>query len=183
MRDVTATILKAPTTWDTPDLLTLARHVPALQLHSYFQGWMNWPVREREEAATLMVRFFRTVAGQQLFTKLNLTPDFADPWRAMLSNKHPLPPLPLPDLEPTPAESKPTFLQRQINKIFGARSTTPSVPQPTWAVGDRVRHPELGVGKVIKVLPTLSPPVLWVRFETQSAPQRFPFDTDQLQVM
>jgi DNA helicase-2/ATP-dependent DNA helicase PcrA len=181
VRDVTAAILKAPSTWTSQDLVTLARYLHPLHLHSYFQGWMNWPAAEREAAATLMVRFFRTVAEQQLFTKLNLAPDFAEPWRAMLGHKRSLPPLPLPELAPTPAEAKPTFLQRQISKIFGARATPSATP--TWAVGDRVRHPEFGAGKVIKVLPTLSPPVLWVRFDGQNAPQRFPLDTDQLQVI
>lgn len=183
VRDVTVAILKAPSTWSSEDLVTLARYVHPLHLHSYFQGWMNWPTTEREQAATLMVRFFRTVAEHQLFTKLNVTPNFADPWRAMLSNKRPLPPLPLPDLAPTASDPKPTFLQRQISKIFGSRSATPTALQPPWAVGDQVRHPDLGMGKVIQVLPTLSPPVLWVRFERQSAPQRFPLDTDQLQVV
>jgi hypothetical protein len=181
VRDVTAAILKAPSTWTSQDLVTLARYLHPLHLHSYFQGWMNWPAAEREAAATLMVRFFRTVAEQQLFTKLNLAPDFAEPWRAMLGHKRSLPPLPLPDLAPTPAEAKPTFLQRQISKIFGARATPSATP--SWAVGDRVRHPEFGAGKVIKVLPTLSPPVVWVRFDGQNAPQRFPLDTDQLQVI
>lgn len=184
VRDVTAAILKAPSTWHTQDLVTMARYLQPLHLHSYFQGWMNWPASEREAAATLMVRFFRAVAERQLFTKLNLAPDFADPWRAMLGHKRALPPLPLPDLEPTPsAEPKPTFLQRQIGKIFGARPAPLSAPQPAWSVGARVRHAEFGVGKVIKVLPTLSPPVLWVRFESQGSPQRFPLDTDQLQVL
>lgn len=183
VRDVTAAILKAPSTWTTQDLVTLARYVQPLYLHSYFQGWMNWPATEQEAAATLMVRFFRTVAEQQLFAKLNLSPAFAEPWRAMLGHKRPLPPLPLPDLGPASTEPKPTFLQRQISKIFGARSATLPTPSPTWSVGDRVRHVELGVGKVIKVLPTLSPPVLWVRFDNQNTPQRFPLDTDQLQVL
>ncbi len=178
---VTAAVLKAPAQWNTQNLLALALYVRPLQLQSYFQAWAEWSTEERQQAATLMVRFFRTVAERKLFSQLKLDPDFADPWRAMLLNKAPLPPLPLPDLERGLTGEQPSFLQRQLSRIFGPRTgaTAPPSTKP-WTSGMRVRHATYGNGTVSKVLPTLSPPVLWVRFDGLDAPQRFPMDTDQL---
>lgn len=184
VRDVTAAVLKPPSTWQSQELLALARHVCTLHLQCYFQEWSDWSAAEKQQAATLMVRFFRTVAERKLFGELNLAPDFADLWRAMLTSKAALPPLDLPDLSHYTPEAKPSFLQRQLSRLWGSRSTAAAHSLASqWAVGMRVRHATLGVGTVIKVLPTLSPPVLWVRFDTQNAPQRFPAETNQLQPM
>lgn len=184
VRDVTETILKAPAAWTSQDLQRLAMYGGPLHLHSYFQEWMTWSPAEQQQAATLMVRFFRTVAERQLFAKLNLPPDFADPWRALLGKKRDGAPLDLPDLEHPQGEPQPSFLQRQLTKFFGPRAEAPTSPSvQAWAAGDRVCHATHGKGTIIKVLPTLTPPVVWVRFDEVGAPQRFPLDTDQLQVI
>lgn len=184
VRSLTEAILKGPTAWGSQDLQALAMYVGPLHLHSYFQEWMTWSPTEQQQAATLMVRFFRTVAERQLFAKLNLPPDFADPWRALLEKKSAVAPLDLPDLSPAAGEQPPSFLQRQLTKFFGPRTETPTMPAvQVWAAGDRVSHDTFGKGTIIKVLPTLTPPVVWVRFDEVGAPQRFPVDTDQLQMM
>lgn len=184
VRRITETILKPPATWATPDLLAMAGDAHQLQLLSYFQHWVDWPKEQQQAVATLLLRFFRTVADRKLFAKLNLSPDFADPWRALVTNKTPLPPLDLPDLDRLLSGKKESFIQRQITKIFAPRSQQLSNARSDgWEVGVQVRHATLGVGTVIKVLPTLSPPVLWVRFEAGNAPQRFRLDTDQLQMV
>ncbi|MBX3012872.1 MAG: ATP-dependent helicase [Caldilineaceae bacterium] len=179
VRDLTAAVLKGPDGWNTQDLIALARHVQPLHLQRYFLEWLDWPTAKKEQAATLLVRFFRTVAERKLFAQLQLAPDFVEPWRAMLTTKAPLPPLVLPDLGRADAVEQPSFLQRQLTKWLGPRNAIPSPTQ--WATGMRVRHPTYGLGTVIKVLPTLSPPVLWVRFEALDAPQRFPLESEQLQ--
>lgn len=178
---ITEAVLKAPSAWNAQDLLVLAAYVQPLHLHTYFQAWMGWSAQQQQQAATLMVRFFRTVAERKLFAKLNLAPDFADPWRALLVEKTPLPPLDLPDLDRVLPEPKESFAQKQLARFFGRRGTaTARLTADAWNEGMRVRHPTFGPGTVIKVLRTLSPPVLWVRFDEAGAPQRFPVDTDQL---
>lgn len=184
VRSVTEALIKAPKAWTSQELQTLAMYGGPLHLHSYFQEWMTWSPAEQQEAATLMVRFFRTVADRQLFAKLNLPPDFAEVWRAMLDKKRTVTPLDLPDLERGQAEQQPSFLQRQLTKLFRPRPVTPVQPVTMgWAAGDRVYHATFGKGTIIKVLPSLTPPVLWVRFDGVGAPQRFPVDTAQLQVI
>lgn len=184
VRDVTQAVLRAPSTWTSQDLQALAMYSGPLHLDSYFQEWMTWSPAEQQQAATLMVRFFRTVADRQLFAKLNLPPDFAEPWRALLGKKRALTPLDLPDLEQTQGEPKPSFLQRQLTKFFGSRAEAPTPPATqVWAAGDRVSHGTHGKGTIINVLPALTPPVVWVRFDEVGAPQRFPLDTDQLQLI
>lgn len=180
---VTAAVLKAPSAWTTQDLLVLALYTQPLQLHSYFQHWVDWSATEQQQAAALMLRFFRTVAERKLFAKLNLAPNFADPWRALLLEKVPLPPLDLPDLDRVLPGQKEPFPQKQLARLFGRRGTaTARLTTDGWAEGMRVGHSVFGPGTVIKVLHNLSPPVLWVRFDELGSPQRFPIDTDQLQI-
>ncbi|MEZ4727839.1 MAG: ATP-dependent helicase [Caldilineaceae bacterium] len=181
---ITEAVLKAPSAWTAQDLLVLAAYVRPLHLQSYFQTWMGWSAQQQQQAATMMVRFFRTVAERKLFAKLNLAPDFADPWRALLVEKTPLPPLDLPDLERLLSGQKESFPRQQLARFFGRRGPAKArLTADAWNEGMRVRHPTFGPGTVIKVLRTLSPPVLWVRFDEAGAPQRFPVDTDQLEAL
>jgi hypothetical protein len=46
----------------------------------------------------------------------------------------------------------------------------------------RVRHATWGVGTVISVLHTFSPPAVWVRFDERRGPKRFPADTAELRL-
>ena len=190
VRQITEALLKAPATWSTQDFLAMAIHVRQLHLQSYFQHWSDWSTDQQQAVASQMLRFFHTVAERQLFAKLNLAPDFADMWRAMLTSKAAPSTLELPELAQMAPKQEPSFLQRQLSKIFtprpptGANTPIPPLLPPSivqWEVGMRVVHPTLGPGRVIKVLRTLTPPILWVRFDEAGTPQRFPLDTDQLQ--
>ena len=185
---------KTPDQWTDDDLQALGAYTEPLQLDSYFADWAGWEAPQRTQAAGLMTRFFRRVADQKLFSRLKLRPNFADLWRALARRTS------------GEATDKPQSSQRGSQRTSsrssaekrGQRQTSnpskqgnkrraprkkPTSPTPAWEAGQRVHHPTLGAGTVIQVLPSFSPPAVWVRFDERRGPKRFPADSDELRYL
>ncbi len=163
---------KAPAQWTESDLQVMATHTETLQLGSYFEEWAGWGKPQRSQAATLMTGFFRRVASQKLFGRLQLRPNFADLWRKLGRQAD----------GPAPAPTATTQRSRRgPNKQKGHKKIAPQAV--AWEAGLRVQHPTWGAGTIINVLHSFSPPAVWVRFDNRRGPKRFPADSDELRTL
>ncbi len=173
---------KSPEHWTEGDQRAIAAYTEPLNLGSYFGDWAGWQEPERQQAAGSMMAFFRRVADQKLFGRLKLRPNFADLWRRLAAgnsgNNQPA--------STTSARANPTKPRQTASAQTAGRGRTNSRKankQPAWESGMRVRHTTWGVGTVISVLHTFSPPAVWVRFDERRGPKRFPADTDELRLV
>lgn len=174
---------KGPGQWDADDLQALAAYTEPLHLGSYFEGWAGWQGSQRQAAAGAMAGFFRRVTDNQLFSRLKLRPNFADLWRrlaagpaatpgAVSSSATPAAPRNRPQRQPTGAAPRP--------KTAPPPTTAKAKTSTQWEAGMRVHHTTFGSGTVIGVLPSFSPPAIWVRFDEQRGPKRFRADAAEL---
>jgi DNA helicase-2/ATP-dependent DNA helicase PcrA len=172
---------KSPAEWTEEDQRAIAAYTEPLNLGSYFGDWAGWQEPQRQQAAGSMMAFFRRVAEQKLFGRFKLRPNFAELWRRLASGErasgHPAV---APSAGAKPIRSRPVPAAPAPGHS-GAK-TRRTAKQPDWASGMRVRHATWGVGTVISVLHTFSPPAVWVRFDERRGPKRFPADTAELRL-
>ena len=172
VRRLAMAVGKAPENWTEGDQRAIAAYTEPLNLGSYFAGWAGWQEPQRQQAAGSMMAFFRRVADQKLFSRFKLRPNFADLWRRLAAGGA---------SADQPADSRrqanqPKTALRRHQRQRGANSRKAS-KQPAWESGMRVRHTTWGMGTVINVLHTFSPPAVWVRFDERRGPKRFPADS------
>lgn len=174
-------VRKAPEQWTEEDQRAMAAYTEPLHLSSYFTDWAGWQQQQRQQAAGAMTRFFRRVAEQKLFGRFKLHPNFADLWRRLADGD--------------PSASAPPIATRKRGRNGASRGRSRSVStsnqqsrrksnrEIAWESGMRVRHHDWGIGTVINVLHSFSPPAVWVRFDERRGPKRFPADTDELHLV
>lgn len=193
VQQVSAAASKEPGRWTERDIQALATHTEALQLDGYFTQWSNWDSPKRQDAANAMTRFFRHVADQKLFQRLNLRPNFADLWRALARGGTAIAAAARPTAHttvkpnqgttPSGKRTSPSH-QTQKKRATNRRGRrTKKTATATWEAGVRVQHAKWGAGTVIQVLPSFSPPAVWVRFDERRAPKRFPADSEELHAL
>lgn len=153
VRQVQALITRDPGSWRTADVLSLARHTPALGLERYFQSWWDaTPARARAVAARLH-SLLDAAARQNLSGPLGLTEGHRAPWAALIPA-----PMPDPDAFPDLAD-------------YAPKPPAPSAAPGRAAfrpggihVGGRVQHPQHGVGVILAVRGDRLSPRLEIQF-------------------
>ena len=187
LQRVATAAAKGPGQWDNEDLQAMAAYTEPLHLGSYFDGWAGWQGTQRQAAAGAMASFFRRVADNKLFARLKLRPNFADLWRRLAAGPTTTPAAPPPasaaGTRRNPAKRQPAAASRPIPAATTPKPNAKARVPAQWEAGMRVRHTTLGNGTVIGVLPSFSPPAIWVRFDDMRGPKRFRADAPELQLL
>ena len=150
---VQALLARDPASWQTGDVLALARHTPALGLERYFGTWWKATPARTQAVAARLHALLDAAARQNLSGPLGLTESHRAPWTALA----PAPP-PDPDAFPDLADhaskppEQPAALGRTAFRAGGVH------------VGGRVHHPQHGVGVILAVRGDRLSPRLEIQF-------------------
>ena len=153
VRQVQMLVARDPASWQTADVLALARHTPALNLERYFGTWWDIAPAQAQAAAARLHALLDAAARQNLSGPLGLTEAHRTAWAAIM----PAPP-PDPDAFPDLADHAPK------------PSETPSAPGRTAFrpggvhVGGKVHHPQHGLGVILAVRGDRLSPRLEIQF-------------------
>ena len=150
---VQALLARDPASWQTGDVLALARHTPALGLERYFGTWWKATPARTQAVAARLHALLDAAARQNLSGPLGLTESHRAPWTALAPAPPPDPDA-FPDLAdhaPKPPE-QPAALGRTAFRAGGVH------------VGGRVHHPQHGVGVILAVRGDRLSPRLEIQF-------------------
>ena len=150
---VQALLARDPASWQTGDVLALARHTPALGLERYFGTWWKATPARTQAVAARLHALLDAAARQNLSGPLGLTESHRAPWAALLPAPPPDPDA-FPDLAdhaPKPSEAAP-MPGRTAFRAGGVH------------VGGRVHHPQHGVGVILAVRGDRLSPRLEIQF-------------------
>ncbi len=153
VRQVKTLVARDPASWQTADVLALARHTSALGLERYFGTWWDIAPAQAQAAAARLHALLDAAARQNLSAPLGLTEAHRTAWAALL----PAPP-PDPDAFPDLADHAP-----KPPEAAPAPGRTAFRPGGVH-VGGRVHHPQHGVGVILAVRGDRLSPRLEIQF-------------------
>ena len=153
VRQVQTLVARDPASWQTAEVLALARHTPALNLERYFGTWWDIAPAQAQAAAARLHALLDAAARQNLSVPLGLTEAHRTAWSALLAA-----PPPDPDAFPDLADHAP-----KPPEPASAPGRTAFRPGGVH-VGGRVHHPQHGVGVILAVRGDRLSPRLEIQF-------------------
>ena len=153
VRQVQTLVARDPASWQTADVLALARHTAALGLERYFGTWWDAPPARAQAVAARLHALLDAAARRNLSAPLGLTEAHRTAWAALL----PAPP-PDPDAFPDLADHAPKMAEAA--PMPGRTAFRPGGVH----IGGSVHHPQHGVGVILAVRGDRLSPRLEIQF-------------------
>ena len=153
VRQVQGLVARDPASWQTGEVLALARHTPALNLERYFGTWWDIAPAQAQAAAARLHALLDAAARQNLTVPLGLTEAHRTAWAALLPA-----PMPDPDAFTDLADHAPK--PSDPSSAPGRAAFRPGGVH----VGGQVHHPQHGVGVILAVRGDRLSPRLEIQF-------------------